>query len=110
MGMKIFNEEIASSGKTRIVFSCGIEDIKIMAGLVEKAKMYIPHMPDNKEVEDLYHRLNSMWKVFSIYLIRKEKSPIRPKDTQCSFCERKLRGEKAIEMHVLKVHSKEAQK
>ena len=105
--MRVYEEGNFASGKKMILFACGIEDIKIMAGLVAKAKMYTPHVSEIEEVIDLHHRLNSMSKQFGAYLRQDEKKPKYHKTNPCPFCERTLRGDKALAMHIEKVHSKE---
>lgn len=105
--MRVYEEIVAPSGKKRILFAVGIEDIKIMAGLVAKAKTYTPKIDDNHEILDLHQRLSSMARGFRDYLSGNEKKPLHPKQNPCPFCERKLRGEKALEMHINKVHSTE---
>lgn len=103
--MRVYDESIAPSGKKRILFACGIEDIQIMAGLVAKAKMYTPRLTDELENSELHSRLNSMSKEFGKYLNQTEKKPKYGKTTPCPYCERVLRGDKALVMHLAKVHT-----
>jgi hypothetical protein len=105
--MRVVEETIASSGKKRILFACGIEDIKILAGMVMKAKMYTPLISKVEEEISLHNRLNSMGREFSKYLNQKETKPKHPKTHRCPFCEKSSRGERALQMHVDKIHSKQ---
>lgn len=103
--MRVYEEGTFASGKKMIAFACGIEDIKILAGLVAKAKLYTPKVSEIEEEINLHGRLNSMSKEFGRYLNHTEKKPKYGKTTPCPFCERKLRGEKAVAMHLVKVHT-----
>lgn len=105
--MRVYDETTAPSGKKRILFACGIEDIQILAGLVAKAKLYTPKVQVVEEAIDLHHRLSSMSKEFGKYLNQRESKPKYGKTNPCPLCERTLRGEKALAMHIEKVHSNE---
>jgi hypothetical protein len=103
--MRVYDESVAPSGKKRVLFACGIEDIQIMAGLVAKAKMYTPRIDADGNNVEMHHRLNSMSKEFGKYLNQSEKKPKYHKTTPCPYCERVLRGDKALVMHLAKVHT-----
>jgi hypothetical protein len=106
--MKVYSETIAPSGKKRILFGCGIEDIKILKALVENAKHYTPRIKtEENSTLDMLSRLCSMSKAFSLFLYEKEPKPSKDKNTPCPYCERVLRGEKALENHIKQVHSKQ---
>lgn len=105
--MRVFEETIAPSGKKRILFAVGIEDVKILAGLVSKAKIYTPQVEGNEAIIDIHHRLHSMAREFGKYLHGHKDSKSNPKTNPCPFCERKLRGDRALEAHIHKVHTKE---
>ena len=106
--MRVYSEELAPSGKKRILFACGIEDIKILCELVNNAKLHIPRLhTEENSTNGLLNRLRSMAKEFSKFLSEKETHKSLPKTTQCPYCERKLRGQKALEEHIKMVHSRE---
>ncbi len=106
--MKVFSETIAPSGKKRILFGCGIEDIKILYGLVSKAYASLPRIKtEETNTTSLVSRLHSMQNQFSSFLKEIEPKPSKKKDTKCPYCERIVRGEKALENHIKQVHSKE---
>lgn len=105
--MRVFEESVGPNNKKRILFACGIEDIKILYGLVTKAKMFTPSGQQVPELVDIEHRLSSMSKEFKNYLSETDRKPKYGKQTPCPYCERKLRGERALGFHIKQVHSKE---
>ena len=104
--MRVYEETIAPSGKKRVLFASGIEEIKILAGLVANAKLYTPRVEDHPELGIFINRLNDMGREFSKYLHPKDLKIKRPKTHKCPFCDRSCRGEKALAMHIDKVHTK----
>jgi len=106
--MKIYSEEISSSGKKRILFACGLEDIKILQALVLNAKKNTPRIKtEENNTLDLLSRLQSMSKEFIYFINDKEPKQGSKKDTQCPYCDRQVRGPKALKNHIEIVHSKE---
>lgn len=99
--MKIIEEEIASSGKKRIVFAVGLEDIELLRGLLNQAKMYFPRTDKNKSD---YQRINNMQKTMSVFLGKSKKKEYRGDLNPCPYCKRHLRGEKAVTLHIKDVH------
>ena len=107
--MRIYSEEISPAGKKRILFACGLEDIKILQGLVDNARKYIPRLDSDSNTVDLLLRLKSMQQAFSKFYGYGESGNkhSKKKDTPCPFCEKILRGERGLEGHIKRVHSKQ---
>lgn len=105
--MKVFSDVISPAGNRRILFACGLEDIKILQGLVINAKMNTPRVKtEENNTLGLISRLKSMSNEFSYFLNEKEPKRSLKKDTKCPHCERSLRGQKALDSHILTVHSR----
>ena len=105
--MKIYKTEVAPSGKQRVLFALSDEDIHVLKGILDQALLTFPRHPE--PMEEPYKRLRAINKGINEYLAGDRlKTPKRKnKDVQCPNCERKLRGEKALEQHLAKTHGKE---
>lgn len=103
--MRFHAEEISPSGKKRYMFAVGMEEIEVLSSmLTETMKNYPVHY--SKATDSLYERMKNMRKAFYIFLGIKKDTVKRPKDTPCTICKRKLKGELGLEKHMLANHSK----
>jgi len=102
--MRIYDTEIAPSGKARILFAVGVEDIELLKGVVDAA---IVNFPTHNEVyRDGRRRLGSMSKGFAQYLNGKPAKGKKhlPKQHPCPYCERMLRSENGVKEHISRSH------
>ena len=64
--MKVYEEEISPAGKKRILLAVGIEEIKLLCGLVDKALLTFPigesWKPDGARLRNMSRELSKLIK------------------------------------------------
>jgi hypothetical protein len=111
--------KIITEGKT-LSLVIGEEELDILHGLLSTAIAVWPRNPSVGSQLDKWHtdrqRMASMLRAMQVHLGYTETGKIDgpylnkhklPKDTPCPFCERKLRGEQALQEHLKTSHKKE---
>ncbi len=100
--MKVFEEKTINN-KTRILFALGFEEIDTIHALVVKCLEGFPDMLYPQEA----NRMRDIQKTLAVYLGRRKERVGRTPEYSCPKCKAHPRGEKAIQMHLKDVHSKE---
>lgn len=101
--MRVFEQEFEKAGnnKKRILFALGFEEVEILHGLVANG---MKHFPITDDTNQTYARMRNMQKAMSVYLGKSKPRPAKTSDFQCPICPRKLRGDKAVKLHLKDVH------
>lgn len=100
--MKVFEQELenAASGKKRVLFAVGFEEIELLHALLTQALKVFPGLTD----QPTEHRMKNMQRAMAVYLGRRKPTVPKSSDFPCPICNRKLRGEKAIILHLKDIH------
>ena len=105
--MKFIEQEKAPSGKKRLLFAVGYEEIELLFDLVKRYSEILPRTSSHKpEIQVLHTMVRGFTSFFNTHE-KLSKKPHKNKDHQCKYCKRMCRGEEALKKHHIDVHSRD---